>query len=222
MNRTRALAVIAMIAVTGGLAQAARTRGPQLQAQLSSLPLDIGTWTGRDGAPFDDETVRILGADTYLNRSYAGSSGVPVDLYIAYYGRQQPGASIHSPLHCLPGTGWEPLDIASVAIAQPGGAAGEARRLVVRKNGDRAVVIYWYAVHGRMIANEIASKAWLLHDSLRYQRSDAALVRIVVPVQGTAIDAAQREGLAFAHDVLPYCRTCGVEDVTEPCSSSRR
>ena len=204
MNRIRALALIAMIAVTGVLAQAARTRGPQLHAQLSSLPLDLGAWTGRDGAPFDDETVRILGADEYLNRSYAGSSGVPVDLYIAYYGRQQPGASIHSPLHCLPGTGWEPLDIASVSIAQPGGAAGEARRLVVRKNGDRAVVIYWYAVHGRMIANEIASKAWLLHDSLRFQRSDAALVRIVVPVQGTAIDAAQREGLAFAHDVLPY------------------
>ena len=69
---------------------------------------------------------------------------------------------------------------------------------------DRAVVLYWYAVHGRMIGNEIVSKAWLLHDSLRFQRSDAALVRIVVPVQGTAIDAAQREGLLFAHDVLPY------------------
>ncbi len=28
------------------------------------------------------------------------------------------------------------------------------------------------------------SKAWLLHDSLRFHRSDAALVRIVVPVDG--------------------------------------
>jgi len=204
MSRSRALAVVAMIALTSVLAQAARTRGPRIHEQLSSLPLDLGTWTGSEAPPFDEETVKVLGADAYLTRSYTGSSGTPVDLYIAYYGSQQPGASIHSPLHCLPGTGWEPLDISSVQVAQADGVPGQARRLLVRKNADRALVIYWYAVHGRMIASEIASKAWLLRDSLFLQRSDAALVRIVVPVQGTAVDAAQREGLAFAHDVLPY------------------
>jgi len=65
-------------------------------------------------------------------------------------------------------------------------------------------VLYWYAVHGRVLASETLSKIWLLHDSLTLQRSDAALVRIVVPVDGTAVDAAQHEGLAFAHEVLPY------------------
>jgi EpsI family protein len=204
MSRARAVAAVLMIAVAGSLAHAGRARGPRLHAQLATLPFQLSAWSGRDAAPLDDETVRILGADAYLQRSYAGSSGTPVELYIAYYGRQQPGASIHSPLHCLPGTGWEPLDIATVPLAQTDGTAGEVRRLVVRKNMNRAVVFYWYAVHGRTIANEMLSKAWLLHDSLRFHRSDAALVRVVVPVQGSQIDAAQREGLAFARDVLPY------------------
>lgn len=208
MNRNRAcraLVALLMIAATGALAHAARVQGPTAHAQLASLPYQVEGWNGRDAAPPDAETLRILAADTYLNRSYAGASGTPIDLYIAYYGRQQPGVSIHSPLHCLPGTGWEPLDIATVAIAQPGGGAdGRVRRLIVRKQMDRAVVLYWYAIHGRMIANETLSKAWLLHDSLRFHRSDAALVRIVVPVRGTAVDAAEREALAFAHDVLPY------------------
>jgi EpsI family protein len=204
MSRARALAVVLMIAAAGSLAQAGRARSPQVHAQLATLPFHLAAWSGRDAAPLDDETVRILGADSYLQRSYAGSSGTPVDLYIAYYGRQQPGASIHSPLHCLPGTGWEPLDIATVTLAQPDGTSGEVRRLLVRKNMDRAVVFYWYAVHGRMIASETWSKAWLLHDSLRFHRSDAALVRVVVPVYGSRVDAAEREGLAFAHDVLPY------------------
>jgi EpsI family protein len=204
MNRARAAIVVLLVVATGALAHAARTRGPQLHSQLDALPLQLNAWRGRDAGPFDDETVRVLGADAYLNRSYEGSSGTPVDLYIAYYGRQKPGASIHSPLHCLPGTGWEPLDIATVPLAQPDGSLGETRRLVVTKNLERAVVFYWYAVHGRTIANEVVSKAWLLHDSLWLQRSDAALVRIVVPVRGVEIDAAQREGLAFAHDVLPY------------------
>lgn len=204
MSRTRVLAALLMIAATGALAQAARLQGPALQARLASLPYQVAGWNGRDAAAPDAETLRILAADSYLNRSYAGASGTPVDLYIAYYGRQQPGVSIHSPLHCLPGTGWEPLDIATVGVSQPGLAGGTARRLIVRKNMDRAVVLYWYEIHGRMIASEAVSKAWLLHDSLRFHRSDAALVRIVVPVRGAAVDAAERDGLAFARDVLPY------------------
>jgi EpsI family protein len=204
MSRGRACAALLMIGVTATLAQAARARGPQLHSQLASLPLQVAAWRGRDEAPLDEETVRALGADAYLQRSYAASTGAPVDLYIAYYGRQQPGASIHSPLHCLPGTGWEPLDIATLSVALPDGTAGQVRRLLVRKNMDRAVVLYWYAVHGRMLASETLSKAWLMHDGLRFHRSDAALVRIVVPVHGADIDPAQRQGLAFAHDVLPY------------------
>lgn len=204
MNPVRAIAALLMIAATGALAHAGRVQGPAMHPRLESLPYQVASWSGRDAAVTDAETLRILAADTYLNRSYAGASGTPIDLYIAYYGRQQPGISIHSPLNCLPGTGWEPLDIATVEVTPPGGAAGEMRRLVVRKNMDRAVVLYWYAIHGRTIANETLSKAWLLHDSLRFRRSDAALVRIVVPVRGTAVDAAERDALAFARDVLPY------------------
>ena len=60
---------------------------------------------------------------------------------------------------------------------------------------DRAIVLYWYAVHGRTHRRrDRSARSWLLHDSLRFHRSDAALVRIVVPVTGPAIDAAEREG----------------------------
>jgi len=204
MNQARAFVAVLLIGGTGALAHAARVQGQARPAHLASLPYQMSGWSGRDAAPPDAETLRILAADSYLNRSYAGPAGTPIDLYIAYYGRQQPGVSIHSPLHCLPGTGWEPLDIATVPLSSFDGSAGEARQIIVRKNLDRAVVLYWYAIHGRTIANETLSKAWLLHDSLRFHRSDAALVRIVVPIHGAATGAAQREGLAFAHDVLPY------------------
>jgi EpsI family protein len=204
MNRGRAFAALLMIAVTGALTQAARVQGPPRQAHLESLPYQLSAWSGRDAAAADPETLRILAADTYLNRSYASVSGTPIDLYIAYYGRQRPGVSIHSPLHCLPGTGWEPLDIATVPLQQADGSGAAARRLIVRRNADRAVVLYWYAIHGRTIADETVSKAWLLHDSLRFHRSDAALVRIVVPIRDGAAGAAEREGLAFARGVLGY------------------
>lgn len=203
MSTARTFIALLLVTAAGALAHA-RVQGVPRHASLGLLPYQVSAWSGRDAAPLDAETLRVLAADTYLNRSYSGGSGTPIGLYIAHYAHQRPGVSIHSPLHCLPGTGWEPLDVATVDLAQPDGTHGQVRRLVVRKNMNRALVLYWYAIHGRMIASETLSKAWLLHDSLRYHRSDAALVRIVVPIHGPAIDDAQREGLAFAHDVLPY------------------
>jgi EpsI family protein len=204
MSRMRTIVVLLLLGLTGTVAHAVRAHGSKLQVRLTALPFQLSTWTGHDGPPLDNDTERLLAADAYLDRSYAGATGTPVDLYIAYYSRQQPGASIHSPLHCLPGTGWEPIEITTIPVTQPGGAAGDVRRMLVRKNGDRAIVLYWYAVHGRMLASETFSKLWLLHDSLTSGRSDAALVRIVVPVDGAAVEAAQHEGLAFANEVLPY------------------
>lgn len=201
INRTRVLSVVALLLSTGALAAAALTPTMERTARLAQLPYQIGEWSGRDGEPFDAETLRILAADSYVNRSYRDPRQSPASLYIAYYGRQKPGVSVHSPLHCLPGTGWEALDVATVPLP-----TGDARRMIVRRNRDRAVVLYWYAIHGRTLASEAASKAWLLHDSIRLHRSDAALVRIVVPIAGAdgSSAAAERQALAFAHDVLPY------------------
>jgi EpsI family protein len=110
--------------------------------------------------------------------------------------------SVHSPLHCLPGAGWEAEETSTLAVSASG-INGRMKRLVVRKNLDRALVLYAYSVHGRLIASEVQSKLWLLKDRIHGGRGDAALVRIVVPVTGT-VAAAEERGLAFTRDVLPH------------------
>jgi EpsI family protein len=206
MSRTRLLVALLLVACTAALAAAARRPGAAVEPRLAQLPYRVDAWTGRDATALDAETVRLLGADAYVNRSYTDAATTPVGLYIAYYSQPKPGVSVHSPLHCLPGTGWEPLDVATLDVG-----SGQARRLVVRKNLERAVVLYWYAIHGRVLASEAASKAWLLHDSVRFRRKDAALVRIVVPVAGRdgTTAAAEQRALAFARDVLPYLSQLG-------------
>jgi EpsI family protein len=201
VKTSRLLMALVLVAAVAVFAKTARLRAVAPTIALEALPLQLGAWHGRDAGPLDRETIRILAADSYLNRSYE-EARTAVGLYIAYYAQQRPGVSIHSPLHCLPGTGWEPLDVAGRTIARPDGSSGALRRLLVRKGRDRALVLYWYAVHGRMIGNELLSKAWLLHDSIRYDRSDAALVRVVVPVNDS-VDAAERKGLAFVRTLLP-------------------
>jgi EpsI family protein len=63
--------------------------------------------------------------------------------------------------------------------------------------------LYWYNVHGRIVAGEWASKFALLVDGVRLRRSDAALVRIVAPIDGGNRAAAEHEAVSFARGVLP-------------------
>src|SRR5262245_23494665 len=198
MSTARLAVIVMLLASTALLARASHGLDNAANANLSTLPYAVSDWKGTEGKPLDEETLRVLGADAYMNRTYVEGAGAPVGLYIAYYAAPRPGVSVHSPLHCLPGTGWEPLDVGTVAVA-----SNEVRRLVVRKNRDRALVLYWYAMRGRVVSSEAMSKLWLLHDSLRYGRRDAALVRIVVPIAGS-VDEAERRGIAFTRDLLPY------------------
>jgi EpsI family protein len=194
--------IVAALLVATATFTAARTHAVAPAAGLTSLPAVVDGWRGTPAAPLDAATRRELGADAYVTRTYEAAGASPADLYIAYYAQQRPNVSIHSPLHCLPGTGWEPLDVSTVALSASA-RAPEVRRMVVRKNLDRAVVLYWYAIHGRVIADEIASRFWLLHDSLLRGRSDAALVRIAVPVQASVADA-DRDAASFARALLPH------------------
>ena len=74
------------------------------------IPIAHRPWAGRPALQLDDRDVRMLGADDYLSRVYTNTASPPVDLFIGYYGSQRSGAVIHSPLNCLPGAGWQPVD----------------------------------------------------------------------------------------------------------------
>jgi EpsI family protein len=207
--RWQRTALVVLLIVGAGVV--VRTRPSATAAgevNLEALPHAIAAWQGVEAEPPDAETRRILAADAVLTRTYRGPDAIPVGLYIAYYATQRPGVSIHSPLHCLPGTGWEALEVSTLQLSNIDRGTGTVRRMIVRKQRDRALVLYWYSVHGRTIANEVVSKLTLMADNVRLHRSDAALVRIVVPI-GNSVDAAERTAIAFARDLLPYAAQLG-------------
>jgi len=54
------------------------------------------------------------------------------------------------------------------------------------------------------VANEYSAKFYLIADSIRLGRSDAALVRIVTPIVGSEGAAgAEKRALQFAHTLMP-------------------
>src|SRR5258708_14017080 len=73
---------------------------------LKDFPSELGSWRQIGGdTRFDDETEKILRADDYLSRNFE-SNGRQGSFYVGYYATQRNGATYHSPLNCLPGSGW--------------------------------------------------------------------------------------------------------------------
>ena len=81
-------------------------------------------------------------------------------------------------------------------------------KYVISKADNQSLVLYWLQSHGRVVANEFAAKFYLVADSLRYHRSDTALVRVVVPVvhddMARALDGATKFVQAAFPEVYHY------------------
>jgi EpsI family protein len=172
---------------------------------LADMSSRVGSWTGRDVAKLPSDVLAQLAVDDYLNRIYAGASG-PVSLYIGYYQSQRQGAAIHSPMNCLPGAGWQPIETTYVPVRVPSSSQPLiVKRVLIQKGLDRQVVLYWYQSHGRVIANEYWSKAFMIYDAVRLNRSDAALVRVVSPVlfAETTTDGADARVVSFTQALYP-------------------
>jgi EpsI family protein len=173
-----------------------------VRSPLPTLPLSIGEWVGADAPPLTDEIRRMVGVDDYVLRTYRSATGA-VGLYAGYCTSQKQGDAIHSPMNCLPGAGWVPGEYARIPI-ESAGRRIEVNRYVIRKGEDRQIALYWYEGRGRAVANEYESRALLVWDALRRNRSDGALVRITSPVaKGQSVDDAERQAVAFGAQLLP-------------------
>ena len=199
----RSLAIASVLILSGWLVHGGAHAEATRQAGLEQIPLTLGEWTGTPEPPFDDETLRVLGADEYVNRTYVDDArhAGGINLYVAYYASQRQGDAIHSPMNCLPGTGWQPVSRGRLRI--DGAAAPfEANRVLVQKGRERQLVLYWYEGRGRRVASEYASKLYLSADAVRLNRTDGALVRLSIPVTTSEQDT-ERRVLAFAAALNP-------------------
>ena len=172
---------------------------------LAEFPRVVAGWNAIEDFPVEPEIQEILKADDTLNRVYLDPSGhIEANLFVAFFKTQRDGQSPHSPKNCLPGNGWQPVETGVISIGVPGRADPiTANRYVASHGGQKALIVYWYQSHNRIIANEYTAKFWLITDSIRYHRSDTALVKIVVPVANENADAATAVGVGFVKALFP-------------------
>ena len=148
---------------------------------LDQFPTQVGAWRMVEQGVMEPEVKNVLRADDYITRSYAESPTRWAHLFVAYFNSQRAGQTPHSPKNCLPGAGW--IWTVSDTVPVPLASRPEpivVNRYIVSKGDERSVVLYWYQSRDRVVASEYKAAAFSVADALRYNRTDTALVRVVV------------------------------------------
>jgi EpsI family protein len=166
--------------------------------ELKAFPQTIGAWqkTGNDQI-LDAETMKVLKASDYLLRDFRKPDGRVANFYVGYYESQRSGATYHSPLNCLPGSGWILSEPGKATISLPDGSSFVANKYVIQNGDYKSLMVYWYEGRGRSVASEYWGKVYTVFDSVRLRRSNGALVRVTVPI-GESEAEAEKSAIEFA------------------------
>jgi EpsI family protein len=205
-SRVRFAIAATLLLVTGFLLHI-RNRGEVLPPRqpLVSFPSQFGRWQASD-LPIPQDELDILGKGEFVMRNYRDSTedSPDINLFVAYFPSQRSGDTPHSPKHCLPGNGWEPIESNRMLVSLPGHSPFSANRYIIANGDERRLVIYWFWAHDRAVASEYWERFYLVADSIRLHRSDGSLFRLITPLQpGETEDAAQQRLLSFAGNIVP-------------------
>jgi EpsI family protein len=194
---------VAILGMTLAASTLSERPHPEALAQpLATVPSSLAGWHAVKDEPIAPSTLTRLVATDYISRVYS-KGAEQLGLFVAYYAEQRSGESMHSPKHCLPGSGWEIWRYGSTEVPVNGGSV-VVNKYSIHKGGVRNVVLYWYQSGPRIIASEYYGKLLLMRDAMFEGRTDGAIVRIVVP----DVPGATEEGVAFASRLIPEVRRC--------------
>jgi EpsI family protein len=205
------LATVLLVAQGAVLYSSIRPEAIPSARPLSEFPRAIGAWELHKEGVVEPEIQDVLRADDVLTRDYANRDAgiderIQPNLFIAAFRSQRDGKTPHSPKNCLPGSGWTQVDARQIPID-----VGMARPIVVNRyevqRGEaRSLVLYWYQSRDRVVANEFSAKFWVVADAIRLNRTDTALVRVVVPIVNHDSEASERIAIDFTKAFYPTIR----------------
>lgn len=207
---TSRLLLISAVVILGAVGVRAVGHGEPvpLTRPFWQFPVQLGAWDGRS-VQLSEAIEKRAGVSSYMYRIFARreARSVPVHLYVGFYESQRHGEVIHSPNNCLPGSGWYIASRDKATIELPPYTPFEVNKFVIANGIERQVVLYWYQQGGgRVVTNEYAGRVHLVLDALQKNRTDAALIRVIVPAQDEtdeALEAANAEAVDFLRAAYP-------------------
>lgn len=195
------------------VASAVLHRAPFLPSPppLANIAPEVGGMSQVAEETIDPSVVDVLGPDDILARLYQlPGEGGQAELFVAYYKSQLREKQAHDPKVCLPGSGWNPIDSHLAWVPLPGSAKSfPVNYYRIKKEESEEVVLYWFQTPKGIYTFEQQLRFHRIVDAITDNRTDMALVRIVVPVTRTdglagANASAIRLAQAAYTQMVPY------------------
>jgi EpsI family protein len=141
-----------------------------LKSPLNEFPLTIGEWKGENNSdcikPFS-----IQGADFEIARVYRNASGREIKLQIAYFeSQQQDRELIHYTLQKLYDNNEE------IAIQKDAYSSIRVNKSLLQDGSQNSLILYWYDLNGRIIADKYKAKFITAIDGLIHKRTNGAII----------------------------------------------
>ncbi len=168
---------------------------PFNEAIFSSLQ-KVGDWEGTT----DDlkrALFRMPEVDTEKGMLYSDAKGVPLRLYVGYFASQQQGKEL---------VGYATDILFENAVEIPIGAF-RVNKTIIRDGQTNHLVLFWYDLGGRVLANRYATKGWGLWNMFRLKQNNGVIMMVSTPLSGfhDETDILKRE-IHFVETLLPMLR----------------
>ncbi len=168
------------------------------ERELAALPRQFGVWRGQD-VPLDPHVYRAIGAHSVVNRQYTDLAGNHVTLHSAILADATSGVP-HLPEVCFQGSGWTIEQSKDVRLTAVAGQPSLARVLVVRREGEQAVALFWF---------QMGDQSFVDRDSYRHARRTffgleawPAVVKVLLQTSAGSPAEAQTRLMEFGKLVL--------------------
>ncbi len=137
---------------------------------LGKNPILFDGWTCFYVGELDSLTKSALGTqEGYIHKYREG--GLDIEAVTVVFKDQKFEAQVHSPLHCLPGSGWEIIRQENI-VQENGSGSLYATLLQIKKSSLSQYVLYWFMINGKMV-QDIYHLKWEVLKNRLFRRNIA-------------------------------------------------
>lgn len=169
---------------------------------LSNFPTRFEEWTCLEDSLLDPVVTDTLKVDEYLNRKYTDGNH-SVYLYVGYYHSHKKFVEIHTPENCQLNSGWELVTKKEKSLKHDAVGNGNIRIMeeIYKKNGKKYLLSYFYKLLDETTTGFFTYKYLVIRNSILRNRSDAAFVRVMLPVDERGVEHTEKISDEFIRDM---------------------
>lgn len=172
-----------------------------LTQELGSLPEQIGGY--RSGYSGWNEPYHDANAEQELSRYYTAENRDPMELYLGYRSYQHDEKRLRSPKLTMLST-WNFVALEQARLPLSGGGSIDGMWMVLQKNAEKQVVLYWYQDGPETFAGEVGYRFHQAKKMIIHKRTEGTVVRIATPLAGTeSLSQAKKRIAALSLSLYP-------------------